>query len=146
MFLVSLVRTKIKRQVVKGKSINKQSGFTMIEVLVSVLIFAIGLLGIAGLQSLGMRMTRDADLMGQANLLVVSMADKMRGDSAIASGGTVSAADIAIWNTEIQKYLPSASGSVTSASNIHTITVNWTESQDSNQTDSERTYSLAVRI
>ena len=143
---ISAQRKKIDGVGLKPHNAKAQSGFTMIEVLVAVLIFAIGLLGIAGLQTTGMRMARDADLMGHANMLAVNMADKMRGDSAIASGSAVSAADITTWNTDIQKVLPASTGTVTSASNIHTITVNWTESQDSNQTDSERTYTLVVRI
>jgi type IV pilus assembly protein PilV len=53
-------------------------GFTLIEVLIAIVIFSIGLLGIAGLQIAGMRFTHGSQLRSIATLQAESMADLMR--------------------------------------------------------------------
>lgn len=139
----------------------------MIEVLVTILIFAIGLLGIASLQTTGMRLVRDGGQLGQAAMLAASMADKMRsnaaGDAYVdvdggdrdcedadldadppEEGCTVGQEDIFEWNDEIEEFLPGGSGVVSVEDGAYLISVTWQESDDSNQADNTRTYSLAV--
>jgi type IV pilus assembly protein PilV len=53
-------------------------GFTLLEVLVSVLVLSIGLLGLASLQVAGMQNNHSAYLRTQATLLAYDMADRMR--------------------------------------------------------------------
>ena len=146
---------------------SKQSGFSMIELLVTILIFAIGLLGVASLQTTGMRMVRDGGQLGQAAMLASSMADKMRsnaaGDTYVdVDGGDTSCdgseddpptydctpaqEDMFAWNDEIADFLPGGSGTVTTNAGAYVISVTWQESDDSNQVDNTRTYTLAVRI
>lgn len=55
-----------------------QKGFTLLEVLVAVVVFAIGLLGIAGLQVAGMRFTHGSQLRAVATMQAENMADRMR--------------------------------------------------------------------
>ena len=55
-----------------------QSGFTMMEILVTLLILAIGLLGIAALQFKAMRYSNDAFRRSQVNFLAYEIADRMR--------------------------------------------------------------------
>lgn len=55
-----------------------QAGFTLIEVLIAIVIFSIGLLGIAGLQVAGMRFTHDSQLRSIAVAQAETMADLMR--------------------------------------------------------------------
>ena len=64
-------------------------GFTLIEVLVALVIFAIGLLGLAGLQSQSLKFNYSAFLRSQASLLAYDILDRMRAnpDQAIAKGG-----------------------------------------------------------
>ncbi|PJF38782.1 MAG: type IV pilus modification protein PilV, partial [Phototrophicales bacterium] len=62
------------------------AGFSMIELLVTMLVFAVGLLGIASLQTQGMNVTRDAELMGKASILASSMVDRMRGNLDFTAG------------------------------------------------------------
>lgn len=57
---------------------SQQEGFSLIEVLIAVLILAIGLLGVAGVQYLSMQRTTDANLRSHANLQVQSIADTIR--------------------------------------------------------------------
>jgi len=55
-----------------------QKGFTLLEVLIAVVVFAIGLLGIAGLQVAGMRFTHGSQLRAVATMQAENMADRMR--------------------------------------------------------------------
>ena len=57
---------------------KKNHGFTLIEVLISMVILAIGLLGLAGIQMMGLQNNLSSYHRGQATLLVYDMADRMR--------------------------------------------------------------------
>lgn len=56
-------------------------GFTLIEVLVSMVILAIGLLGLAAMQAISLRDNLDAYYYQQATLLAYEMQDRIRGNS-----------------------------------------------------------------
>lgn len=59
-------------------SMHSRNGFTLIEVLVAVVVLAIGLLGLASLQVFGLRNNHSAYMRSQATLLAYDMADRMR--------------------------------------------------------------------
>ena len=65
----------------------EQLGFTLIEVVVAVLILAVGILGAAGMQSVGVRESQNTYFRSQANLLVIDMANKMLANQEQASLG-----------------------------------------------------------
>lgn len=50
----------------------------MLEVLIAVVILSIGLLGVAGLQALGLRNNQDAYMRSQAAILAMDIAERMR--------------------------------------------------------------------
>ncbi len=58
-----------------------QRGFTLIEVLISMVILAIGLLGLAGIQAISLRDNQDAYYYQQATLLAYEMQDRIRGNN-----------------------------------------------------------------
>lgn len=62
-------------------------GFTLIEVLVTLLILSIGFLGIAGIQSLSLQQAHNTYFLTQADLLLRDMADRMRNNAEGASLG-----------------------------------------------------------
>lgn len=66
---------------------SRISGFTLVEVLISLLILSIGLLGLAGLQTTGLRANHSANLRTQATLLAYDMADRMRANQGGYEGG-----------------------------------------------------------
>ncbi|MCK5888336.1 MAG: type IV pilus modification protein PilV [Methylococcales bacterium] len=55
-----------------------QGGFTLVEVLVATFILTTGLLGMASLQTVGLRNVMSANSSGQASQLVYDMIDRMR--------------------------------------------------------------------
>ena len=66
----------------------KRNGFSLIEVLVSVLVLALGVIGAAGMQLTAMRTTQQSEFQTLALQLAAEMADKMRAnDSQMKTGG-----------------------------------------------------------
>lgn len=59
-------------------AIVHQKGFGLIEVLVSVLVLGIGLLGLAGLQTQSLRFNNEAYFRTQATVLSMDMAERLR--------------------------------------------------------------------
>jgi type IV pilus assembly protein PilV len=55
-----------------------QRGFTLLEVLIALVIFSLGLLGMAGLLTVSVKTNHSAYLRSQAFLLAQDMADRMR--------------------------------------------------------------------
>jgi len=59
-----------------------------VEVLVALIVLSIGMLGIAALYLEGLRATRDALVRTQAVALTADMADRIRANRYIATGGS----------------------------------------------------------
>jgi type IV pilus assembly protein PilV len=66
----------------------KAQGFSLIEVLVAVLVLAIGLLGVAALQINATRANQSAELRSQASMLAYFMLDAMRANRDAALAGS----------------------------------------------------------
>jgi type IV pilus assembly protein PilV len=71
----------------KNYPVKRDSGFSMIEVLVAVLILAIGLLGVAAIQTTALKNNNSAFQRSQANMLAYFMMDAMRANSGEANKG-----------------------------------------------------------
>lgn len=111
---------------------NNASGFTLIEVLVSMIVLAIGLLGLAGMQAASLKNNQSAFFRSQATQLAYDMADRMRVNREGLSNGNynnqgapnnpadcelnsctpaqMAGYDLARWNTAIAGQLPGGSG------------------------------------
>lgn len=63
-------------------------GFSLVEVLVAIVVLAVGLLGLAGLQVHGMQINQGSAMRSQAAILAEDLADRMRGDYTNAQGGS----------------------------------------------------------
>jgi type IV pilus assembly protein PilV len=66
---------------------RRQSGITLIEVLIAVLVLAIGLLGIAGLQTSAMTTNYTSYQYTQASILAQSMLERIRANRAAYANG-----------------------------------------------------------
>lgn len=70
-----------------GSFLTRQTGITMIEVLVAVLILAIGLLGVAGLQSVSLKNTADVFFEQQAMNYSQDLINRIMANRAAAEDG-----------------------------------------------------------
>ena len=134
---------------------KKHHGFTLLEVLISVLVLAFGLLGLAGMQTLTVKNNLIAEHRSRASLIAYDLIDRMKtnGSSAgnyvstfmlptaaanqagcLTLAGCTSAQmaqhDLFEWNQTIINTLPAGTGSVTLAVTTYTITINWDVNQD----------------
>ncbi len=57
---------------------RKQDGFTLVEVLIALLVLAIGLLGLAGLQTIGLRSNQMATMRTLSTQYTYNISDRMR--------------------------------------------------------------------
>lgn len=106
---------------------SRAGGFTLIEILVTLFILAIGLLGLAGLLFEGMRNNQGAYLRTQASILAYDMADRMRANSTEAQGGSYGGFSTA---TIQSTTLPACTGQTAGCTPSDQITVDqveWTQ-------------------
>lgn len=139
------------------KAITKQRGFTMIEVLVSVVVLSVGMLGVAGLQATGQRDNHSAYLRSQATALAYDMIDRMRANKTAITSGAYNAINTATnnygnpgcitsgcsavemaaydkfeWKALLAARLPSGNGTVAGggAGSTFTVTVMWDDERN----------------
>lgn len=148
------------------RSPHRQTGFTMIEVLVALIVLAIGLLGVAGVQTLAMKQTTNSHVRSQVSILAYDMVERIRANLPGAEGGeysSITAAptaptcttcspaqvadlDASQWYTSLNNSIPGFTGaSVTVASGVATVTINWTE-RDLGNNAVAQTYELDARV
>jgi len=128
--------------------IQRQQGFTLLEVLIALLILSIGLLGLAALQTTSLRSNQMASMRTTATQLAYDMSDRMRANPAgvtageyVLAGGatpggtTIAKLDLIAWNQAVVA-LPGGRSSITQCDGTsvppcdgvtHVITVQWDE-------------------
>ena len=154
-------------------SINnkQQSGSTLLEVLIAVLVLSIGLLGVASLQLYGLRYNQSAYLRSQATILAYDIIDRMRSNTDAVTAGsydnidtntlptdpacisvgctTVQLADhdIREWGsyfTQAPPLVPDGRGTVTRAGSRFTVTVQWNETTSTTNTSQQVSYNFQL--
>lgn len=83
---------------------QKNAGLTLIEVLVSLMVLAIGLLGLAMLQAAGLRFTNDSYSRSQATLFAYDIIERMRSNPTGFTAGNYDIANVTAANTAISTY------------------------------------------
>lgn len=129
----------------KPMNFKHQRGVSLLEVLLTVVILSVGLLGSAMLQFNSVRLNNDAFLRSQATNLAYDMSDRIRANSAAAVSGSydlaidddapsspssIAANDIADWLNLLAADLPAGDGSIARNGNEFTVQVCWDESRD----------------
>jgi type IV pilus assembly protein PilV len=117
-----------------ASSRRAQGGYVLLEALVAVVVAAVGFVGAARMQTLGLAMNNSAQVRQKATLLGYQMADRIRANQAgmtahaydlPAAGATtclsastgctplqLAGADVAQWQAEIAAQLPAGTGVV----------------------------------
>lgn len=99
-----------------------QRGVSMIEVLVTLVILSIGLLGIVSLQIRTLQFNQDAYYRSQANVLLYDMAERSRSHPQLDSGLTT---EIGRWQRQVADTLPEGEGSAVCDSSACNLSVSW---------------------
>jgi type IV pilus assembly protein PilV len=123
--------------------LRQQTGLTLIEILVSLVVTSVGLLGVAALHLTSLRNNFDSTLRTHASVLANDIADRMRsnrraalaGEYNIALGAATAAApatraqrDVSEWRDSIKQTIKGDGGvQVNAATRMATITINWAE-------------------
>jgi len=125
-----------------GSLINrtKGKGFSLIEVLVTMVVIALGLLGFAAMQAQSLKSNRIAMQRSQATILAQDIIERMRVNKSAATGGSYNlgvgvpasgtdraSLDMIDWKGAIGLALPSGQGGVLVVGDTATITIQWTE-------------------
>lgn len=113
------------------------SGFSLLEVLISLLIFTIGFLGLVSLQHIAMKLTHDAVLQNTAADLAESLLTQVRveGDSN----------NIGPWQVRVNESLPDGKGSLVKQGDNFTITLQWQEREHSTKSGASQEYRLSFK-
>lgn len=147
---------------------NNQSGFTLLEILITILIMTIGLLGLAGLQVVALRSNNTSYLRSQAVIQAYDMADRMRAnlpgvvagaynaisgtptaqdcESSTCTPAQMATYDARQWNIANAALFPSGQGTVVSGANsTFTIAISWDDDRDGDVDSNDATFSTVFR-
>lgn len=128
---------------------RRSYGFTLIEVLVTMVILAFGLLGVAGVIATGLKNDLSSYTRSQASWLANDIIDRMRANRGTAEGAgapyniavdgaldmsdvsDVPKHDLVAWRTALAAALPSGTGGVAidAATRKVTVTIQWNDSR-----------------
>lgn len=155
----------------KLQSTNRQQGFSLLEILITLIILSIGLLGLAALQSVSLKNVNNSQFRTVAIHYAYDIAERMRsnrtgvtqngyaaikGNETAPGCSTCSTSQLAQldafeWNQMIKRSptdggLPSGNGTVTENGNVHDIVVSWDEQTRNAEGGDVATQSITVSI
>ena len=119
---------------------KNEGGFTLVEVLVSIVIVAIGLLGMAGLTAASLKSNNTSYYRSQATVLANDILERMRanvvqargeqydiaaGPAYTAAAGTLQRFDCTVWFAAVAAALPAGVGTVDVNAGTATIVITW---------------------
>lgn len=124
----------------------RHAGMTLIEVLVTLVIISVGLLGVAALQITTVRNNQDAYVRSQAAMLASDMLDRMRANRTDTAGNskaqgyvvpigdndvpnTPEGEEVRSWRRVLSAQLPDGRGGIAydAPTNLVTVTIQWGE-------------------
>ena len=137
-------------------------GFSLVEVLIALLVLAIGLLGLATLQTVGIKFNQESYLRSQAVLISYDIIDRIRANPVAKTAGSydsvaatasytaptctgavscstsdIATYDLANWKARIAATLPMGTGTIATSGTRRTITLTWREKDLDMQVDVE---------
>ena len=136
----------------------RQAGFSMLEVLIALVVFSIGLLGMAALQTASMRSMSGSGQLVDAVYFAEDIADRIRANRQHAVTGTtynsianaannncsngctaaqIAAKDLFDWQTAVGAGLSGGGVNIARVGNAYNITVSWNETASDGQIDAQ---------
>jgi type IV pilus assembly protein PilV len=129
---------------------SKQSGATLLEVVITVLVLATGLLAMGALQTRSLQFNQSAFMRSQANIFAYDIIDRIRlnrgsksanvtaynvdYDASAPSTNTRARDDITAWRAAMAKVLPDAKGKIecanaaaTATTRVCTVSIKWSD-------------------
>lgn len=116
---------------------SRSRGFSLLELLISLLIFAIGFLGLVSLQHLSFRLTQDTVLQSTAMTLADNLVEQLKVNKPSSIEGS--------WQKSIEDSLPNAQATLVKQGEYFDIKVQWLESQFSEELSNTQTLELSFR-
>ncbi|PAU55673.1 type IV pilus modification protein PilV [Pseudomonas indica] len=122
---------------------NTMKGFSLIEILISMLVLGIGILGMVGLQLNAMKVNQTASVRSQATFLAYDIVDRMRANTpaalagsydialtaAASTGTSIADQDIRTWKAALSSQLPAGTGAISRSGQTLRVIVQWDESK-----------------
>jgi len=138
---------------------RRAAGFSLIEILIAVLVLAVGLLGLAGMQVVSLKFNHNAYLRSQATFLAHDAIERMRANRVAAlsgaynisfgedpASGSVAEDDLAEWKDRIARELPGGDGAITvsASSRQVSVEVRWDDARGDDSSENTGTDGLMV--
>lgn len=101
---------------------GKLCGFSLIELLISLLIFSVGVLGLASIQITSMRMSQDAQQNYTASLLASALSSQISAQRSISN--------IDFWVTQVSESLPAGQTQIEQIPSGYRVRLEWRPSED----------------
>lgn len=143
---------------------SSEHGFTLLEVLVTLIIMSIGLLGLGGLMVNSLKNNQSSAMRSQAAWLAYDIIDRMRANRPIAlpatgvspyaigmtdtpAGAGTAADDLTKWRANLAAMMSSGTGAVAvnTATGAVTVSVQWDDSRSSGGS-STQTFTMDTRL
>jgi len=133
-----------------------QDGMTLIEVLVALLILAVGLLGAVAVQVKALQYTDSSRMSTQASFIAYDMLDRIRANAAadypVATAGkgrlgSVRDQDLQDFAANIAHFAgPSGKGSISVNQHVYTVRITWDDSRAEGPEGGQRSLELSSRV
>jgi type IV pilus assembly protein PilV len=124
---------------------KKSNGFSLVEILITLVVTSLGLLGAMAMQMTSLKHNQSAQHRTLATLAAYDIIDRMRANNDAAlnggylvdleeaptSGTTLANRDVIEWKNTLANWLPNGDGQITfdATNSVFTITVQWDESR-----------------
>jgi type IV pilus assembly protein PilV len=117
----------------RAASPKSQAGVMLIEALVAILIFTLGIIAVLGMQSASILQVSQSKYRTDASYLANQIIGKMWGDRAnLPSYATSGSAGRASWDSVVAATLPNGAATITAAGSNVVVTIRWRAPDETN--------------
>ncbi len=115
-----------------GRTLKSQAGVMLIEALVAILLFSVGVIAVMGMQAVSIEQVSQAKYRTDASYLANQIVGTMWLDTAnLASYATAGYSKRTAWDAVVASTLPQGTGTIAVTNSTVTVTVNWMTPNDS---------------